>query len=201
MLDLAIIQLPNLDIEAIVSVKELVSADVVVLTSLVPSMEISSRPSLPQTTQARSHPPSRRASAKVFPSPQLCTPMTQRLGRAGLMSGPSTLKMVGKPSDLRIRANGASVGWYSWAKRKVNGELGRSRGSVEGVRLDSVMSSAANRSAEPEVEEEARAPCFNRGPSQQIGNTASACWLTLHTRTPGTPAATMAAVVETLKVS
>jgi hypothetical protein len=123
-------------------------------------MEISSRPSLPQTTHARSQPPSRRASANVFPNPQLCTPMTQRLGREGLMSGPRTLKMVGNPSDLRIRAKGASVGWYSCAKRKVNGELGRSSGSVEGVRLDSVISSAANRSAEPEVDEEARAPCY-----------------------------------------
>jgi len=67
-------------------------------------MLISSRPSFPQTTKARSTPSSRSTSAKVSPSSFFATPSNILDGVAGLMSGPSTLKMVRKASDRRIGA-------------------------------------------------------------------------------------------------
>ena len=81
-------------------------------TLVSPVVVISSMPP-PWTTQARSEPsaPSTWASGATQRSAK--TPTTWRLAPAGLVSGPSRLKMVRKPSSARIGddvAHGAVVG-------------------------------------------------------------------------------------------
>lgn len=122
-------------------------------------MLISSRPSFPQTIHARSHPLLLSASAKISPKYGECTPRIHLAGRAGLISGPRTLKMVGCPRALRIGPSGARAGWKSWAKRKTKEEVGRRVEMMRGVRERRGMPRERSRSAEPEVEEEALAPC------------------------------------------
>jgi hypothetical protein len=80
-------------------------------TSEGPAMEISSRPSRPQTTQALRTPRSKSASAKIWPSDSCATPTTMALGLAGLTRGPKRLKMVGNPSSRRSGATWAREGW------------------------------------------------------------------------------------------
>lgn len=80
------------------------------LTQVSPSGEISSNPSCPQTTKARSRPINFRTSANVSPSSLRATPRTIRPGLDGLISGPRILKIVLKLSCRRIGAMCANAG-------------------------------------------------------------------------------------------
>lgn len=80
-------------------------------TWVSPAGLISSSPSAPHTTQARSTPVIFSASAKIGPRYGECTPTMTAFGFAGLMSGPSALKTVGKPICFRKGATRTIEGW------------------------------------------------------------------------------------------
>ena len=102
-----------------------------------------------------------------------------RVAWAGLVSGPSTLKMVRMPSSRRTGATYFMALWYFWANIKQMFSSRRARSIVSLLAL-MLTPSASRQSAAPLLEEAARLPC-------------------LAMRTPAA-AAIMPAVVEILKL-
>ena len=89
-------------------------------------------------------------------------PMAHACTRAGLVSGPSTLKAVGKPRALRTGAAKRIEGWTLLAKRKampIRSKISRWR--TASTSRDTPMASST--SAEPDLDVEARLPCLTMG--------------------------------------
>ncbi len=77
----------------------------------VPAVVSSSRPSSPEKTNEYSLPSERstpiiRSAIRASATPTAC-----RVARAGLASGPNTLKTVGTPSSPRTGAASRIAGW------------------------------------------------------------------------------------------
>ncbi len=79
---------------------------------------ISSMPSSPWTTSARSQPSQESTCAIGSTLAREKTPSTCRRAPAGLVSGPSRLNTVRTPSARRTGATAFIAGWSSGAKRK-----------------------------------------------------------------------------------
>ena len=81
-------------------------------------IDTSSIPSVPWITRARSTPSSARVFATGITYCGAYTPITWRRAPAGLVSGPSRLKIVGMPSALRTGIACRAAGWWWIAKQK-----------------------------------------------------------------------------------
>lgn len=138
-------------------------------TKVSPAGLISSSPSAPQTTHARSTPVILSASAKIGPRYLEWTPTMTAFGFAGLINGPRALKTVGKPSCFRTGATRTMAGWYSGAKRKRNGDWAATCERAAGGRVVTGQPSDRRMSAEPDEDVAALLPCCSRG----SGNTQS----------------------------
>ncbi len=95
-------------------------------------MVISSSPSRPCTTMARSLPSAcKRLRHKAPASPREKTPTSWRVTRAGLASGPSRLKMVRRPICLRAPRRHAHRGMMGLGEQEDDAGLGQhARGRV-----------------------------------------------------------------------
>lgn len=80
-------------------------------TFVGPAGLISSKPSSPQTTHARSTPVILSPSANMGPRYLEWTPTIIACGLAGLINGPKALKTVGNPRAFRTGATRTMAGW------------------------------------------------------------------------------------------
>src|SRR5262249_41860473 len=131
-------------------------------TRVGPAVVISSSPSEPCTTIARSDPRFLSTCAIGSTHCRENTPTICRLTRAGLDSGPSRLKMVRVPSSTRVGPTCFIAGWCAGANMKPIPASRMQREIASGERSMGTPS-AARTSAAPQREDSARLPCFATG--------------------------------------
>ena len=148
-------------------------------TRVGPATENSSRPSALDTTNALSVPRARSACPIGSITSACETPITWRVAPAGFVSGPRKLKTVRTASALRTGTTCRIAWWWSGANMKPKPAPSMQSATCSGPRSIRAPS-ASSTSAEPQRLVAERLPC-------------------LATRQPA-PAATSAAVVDTLKV-
>ncbi len=148
-------------------------------TRVGPETLSSSSPSSLDTTSACSHPSSPRAPATMSRKRPSETPISCRVAPAGLVRGPRKLKIVRTASSFRTPATCFIAGWWLGANMNPNPTSSMQRATSRGPRSMRAPS-ASSTSADPDRPVAERLPCFA-------------------TLQPA-PAATNAAVVDTLKV-
>ena len=122
----------------------------------------SSSPTWPDTTTARAAPSRRAASASGSRAVGRPTPITCTPAPAGLQSGPTRLKTVGRPSDRRSGPTCAIAGWWTGARQKQSPSSARHRPLTPGD-ASTFTPSRSSTSAEPVRLETARLPCLATG--------------------------------------
>src|SRR5215210_3979245 len=140
---------------------------------------ISSSPSSLDTTSALCPPSAPSAPATVSRKSWSATPIIWRVAPAGLVIGPTKLKIVRTASSLRTGTTWRMAAWWRGANMNPN-PVRAMHSAIAGGSRSMRAPSASSRSADPDNPVAERLPC-------------------LATRQPA-PAATSAAVVETLKV-
>src|SRR4051794_6841162 len=152
----------------------------------VPVVVSSSSPSSPRNTRA-SAPRAASTPAITGASRASETPTACAAGRAGLVSGPSTLKTVGTPISRRGTAACRIPGWKTGAKQKAMPASARHGPTAAGGRSTTTPSSSS-RSAEPQAEDAARLPCLTTGtPAPATTSAAIVEMLTVCARSPPVP--------------
>ncbi len=149
------------------------------ITRVSPDTLISSSPSTLDTTKPLRHPRAASAEATVSSLVPSETPITWRVAPAGLVNGPRKLNSVRTASSLRTGTTCLMAAWCSGANMKPK-PISSMHSAIAAGSSSSCAPSASSRSADPDWPVLERPPC-------------------LATAQPA-PAATMAAVVDTLNV-
>ena len=128
-------------------------------TVVGPARVISSRPSLPWKTRARSQPSPPRIAAMRGARSGLATPSACRFTRAGLESGPRMLKTVRMPISPRVGPACRMAGWKAGANRKATPTRSRHRSACSAVTAI-FTPRASSTSALPHRLDALRLPCL-----------------------------------------
>src|SRR5690606_19357579 len=158
-------------------------------TRVAAPSEISSMPSRPHTTRARSAPSSCSTRAWMPTRSGWNTPIRMLGAPAGLVSGPRMLKMVRTPISRRTGATTFIAGWWMGAYMKPMPVRSRQAATCSGC--SSILApSASSTSAAPELEETLRPPCLaTRAPAAAATNIEQVEMLKV--REPSPPVPTM----------
>src|SRR5690606_6404341 len=132
-------------------------------TSVAAPSEISSMPSRPQTTSARSVPSSCSTRTWMPTRSGWNTPISTLGAPAGLVSGPRMLKIVRTPISRRTGATAFIAGWWIGANMKPAPTSAMQRAASSGC-SSIAAPSASSASALPDFEDTLRLPCLATRP-------------------------------------
>src|SRR6056297_2951790 len=131
-------------------------------TQVMPEIDISSVPSLPCTSHARSDPSCPRVSDIGRMRSRENAPVNCRFTPAGLVSGPRMLKIVLVPNSARTGPTWAMAGWCIGAIMKAIPTSRRARSTVSTPTI-TLMPICVSASAAPDLELRLRLPCLATG--------------------------------------
>src|SRR6056297_4347931 len=161
-------------------------------SQVTPVMVISSVPSLPCTSQARSLPNCPSVSAIGRMRSRENAPVSCRFTPAGLVSGPRMLKIVRVPSSARTGPTWAIAGWCIGAIMKAM-PTSRSTASTASAPIITFTPSCPSASAAPDFELRLRLPCLATGtPAPATTSAAAAEMLSVPLPSPPVPTMSMA---------
>jgi len=156
-------------------------------TSVVPEIEISSSPSVPCTTNARSTPNSASAPATNSTPRSLNTPANCARAPAGFVSGPSRLNAVCPFSSRRARI-ACRIAVCAACAKKNPIPICSSASPIRSSEISIRTPSASSTSAEPARELIDRLPCFaTRAPAPATTNAAHVEMLNVPFASPPVP--------------